>query len=60
MSGYMESAAMPSSGLPDKCDDETRLQRIESAESRVKAAGILCNTDNSRLSEDRCRRLNIT
>jgi len=59
MSGYMESAAMPSSRLPNKCDDETRRQRLESAESRVKAAGILCNTDNSRLSEDRCRRLNV-
>lgn len=57
---YMESPVMPSSKLPDKVNDDTKNKRLRSAESRIKSAGILCNTDYSELSAERCRRLNLT
>ena len=60
VSGYMESPAMASSTLPDKVDDDTKYRRLRMVESQVKAAGILCNTDDSELSAERCRRLNLT
>lgn len=60
VSGYMESAAMASSSLPDKVDDHIKHKRLRKVESAVKAAGILCNTDDSELSVERCRRLNLT
>ncbi len=59
MSGYMESPEMASSSLPHKVDNDTRYKRLRRIESQVKAAGILCNTDDSELSADRCRRLNL-
>ena len=59
VSGYMESPEMASSPLPDKVDDHTKYQRLRKIESHVKAAGILCNTDDSELSAERCRRLNL-
>jgi len=59
-SGYMESPAMQASGLKDKVNDQVKYRRLRYAESQIKAAGILCNTDDSELSADRCRRLNLT
>ncbi len=60
VSSYMESAAMVSSALENKVDDDTKKRRMRKVESQLKAAGILCNTDDSELSAERCRRLNLT
>lgn len=59
VSSFMESPSMEASALPDKVDPETRKRRIGEAARRIKAAGIICNTDDSELSLDRCRRINL-
>lgn len=59
VSGYMESLALTAAQLPDKVDKEIKYQRLRNSESRIKAAGIICNTDDSDLSVERCRRLNL-
>ena len=59
VSGFMESPSMEASGLLGKVDPETRGWRIREAAIRIKDAGIICNTDDSDLSRDRCRRINL-
>ncbi len=59
VSGYMESPVLMSAQLSGKVDEKTRYRRLRDSESRIKAAGIICNTDDSDLSAERCRRLNL-
>lgn len=58
-SGFMETPAMPAAKLPDKVDGDTRRRRLTDVETRLRAAGIICNTDESALSVDRFHRLNL-
>lgn len=58
LSGFMESAAMPAAQLPNKVDDETKRRRLREGAASLRDAGIICNTDESELSAERCRRLN--
>ncbi len=58
-SGFMESRAMIAYKLPNKVDIKIKQQRLEDAEKRIKSAGIICNTDDSDLSLERFRRLNL-
>lgn len=60
LSGFMESPAAVACRLPDKVDKGTKRRRLRNAEARIRDAGIICNTDDSELSADRCRRLNLT
>lgn len=57
-SGYMETPQMPSSKLPCKIDQSTKLRRLEKMAEEIKKAGILCNSDNSELSRNRFYTLN--
>lgn len=57
-SRYMESAAMPAFELSGKIDPNVQLRRLQSAGERIRAAGIICNTDDSDLSAARCRTMN--
>ncbi|MDD5473262.1 MAG: radical SAM protein [Candidatus Methanoperedens sp.] len=59
VSGFMESPAMPAYKLPDKVDSETKYKRLRDAEARIKAAGIICNIDDSELSATRFHTLNL-
>lgn len=58
-SGFMEAPAMPASRLPGKVDAETKSQRLREAGARIRATGIICNTDDSELSAARFRALNL-
>ncbi len=58
-SNYMESPGMASAKIHPKIPTETRQLRLREFERRMKQAGILCNTDDSELSADRLRRLNL-
>lgn len=58
-SSFMDSQTMDAHKLPYKVDEATKKQRLSFAESCITAAGIICNTDDSELSSDRLRRLNI-
>lgn len=57
-SGYMESSNMDSHVLPNKIDDQTKKLRLKIFDELINGTGIICNTDNSDISIDRCRRLN--
>lgn len=59
-SAYMESRGMAAYELPGKVADAIKRDRLIYLETTMKDAGIICNTDNSQLSSDRLRRLNIT
>lgn len=59
VSGFMETPEMDASMLSNKVERDTKLRRLRDAEKRLKAAGILCNTDDSELSADRFRTLNM-
>ncbi|OGL41509.1 MAG: hypothetical protein A2043_09540 [Candidatus Schekmanbacteria bacterium GWA2_38_9] len=56
---YMETHGMESYNLSNKVTELTMRERLQAAKSRITAAGIICNTDDSGLSIDRFRRLNI-
>lgn len=58
-SGFMESSGMAACGLPDKVDRQTKLERLGEFYKQVSSAGLICNTDDSELSADRRRRLNL-
>lgn len=58
-SRYMETPEMPSAVLPDKVDLETATLRSREAVRRIKAAGIICNSDDSDLAKDRLQRINL-
>lgn len=57
-SGFMETDSMPASRLPDKVGAEERGARLRRLSERMRAEGIICNTDDSALIRDRFRRLN--
>jgi len=59
ISGFLESPRMPACKLPNKVDGETKVRRLKNAEERIKAVGIICNTDHCELSTDRFRKLNF-
>lgn len=59
-SAYMESSIMASYTLPGKIVDSEKRARLIYLERTMRDAGIICNADNSQLSADRLRRLNIT
>ncbi len=56
---YMESQGMASAKIQPKIPAEIRQLRLREFDRRMKQAGILCNTDDSELSADRLRRLNL-
>ena len=58
LSGFMDSPTMPAHHLPDKVDSQTTRHRIHDAERRIKAAGIICNSDDSELSQQRFHTIN--
>ncbi len=60
INGYMESPSMDAASLPDKVDEATKRRHLHDAETRIKMAGIICNTDDGEEAIDRCRRLNLT
>ncbi len=57
---YMESPGMVSSKIQPKVPPEIRQARLTEFARRMKLADILCNTDDSELSADRLRRLNLS
>jgi tRNA A37 methylthiotransferase MiaB len=59
LSKYMESLNAPSARLDGKVPAETAKRRIVDAERRFKAAGIICNSDESDLSKERLRKINL-
>lgn len=58
-SGFMASPGMAASHLPHPVDDATRKRRLQQVAARVRATGMLCNTDDSDLSAQRCRTINL-
>lgn len=58
LNSFFESSEAPASKFPDKISKETKRQRIWCAETSLKAAGIICNADDSELSVNRFHRLN--
>jgi len=60
LSGFMQSPGMTAWSLPNHVDEKTKRQRMRVAEALIRAAGIICNTDDGKLSAERYRRLNLT
>lgn len=58
-SNYMEVPRMASSRLPDKVDWGTISRLARNTVERMKAADILCNSDESDLMESRFRRISL-
>lgn len=57
-SGFMEASGAPAAQLPDKVDAQTKRHRLRILEERLRADGIICNTDDSELSAARFHALN--
>lgn len=56
-SSFMEAPGIPAARLPGTIDAEVRFLRTKRAGERIRAAGILCNSDDSELSVARRRAL---
>ncbi|MCX5726891.1 MAG: radical SAM protein [Candidatus Saganbacteria bacterium] len=59
-SSFMETPRMDACTLPHKVDEAVKRYRLNFAKSRFDSVEIICNTDDSELSMDRRRRLNLT
>ena len=59
LNSFMESPRMSATSLPSKVCEETKHQRMHKAEAVIKATGIICNADDSKLSTERYHRLNL-
>jgi len=57
INGFMEAPGMVAAALPDKVTAETKQRRMEEAEKRFKAVGMMCNRDNSDLANERFRKM---
>jgi len=57
---FMESPGMPAANLPGKIDPEVKRRRSQEAEARFKAAGILCNCDDSEYARDRFQKMDLS
>lgn len=57
VSGYMDLPGMDSARLSNKVDSQIIINRLHDAERRIKAAGIICNSDGSDLIKSRFKRL---
>lgn len=57
-SGFMESPQMPAAALPDKIEPAIRQHRLMLLYEQLTKESIICNTEDSELALDRCRRLN--
>jgi MiaB/RimO family radical SAM methylthiotransferase len=57
-SRYMEVPGLPSALLPSKVDEEMKTRRLKMAEERMKAASIICNSDDNELVRRRFEKLN--
>lgn len=58
-SAFMESPGMPAASLPDKVEHEAVKLRLKRLAEQMTCAGIIANTDDSELSAERFRRLNL-
>lgn len=58
-SSFMESPNMDTYKFSHKIDEQTKRFRLKNFENIIKSMNIICNIDDSDLSIDRCRRLNI-
>lgn len=58
LNGFMETPGMVAAKLSGKVGPETIRSRLREAEFRLKAAGILCNCDDSDFSKERFKRMN--
>ncbi|MDP8245321.1 MAG: radical SAM protein [Candidatus Hinthialibacter antarcticus] len=58
VSKYMETPAMPAFHFDQKIPRAIQDQRLAEAGARIRAAGLICNTDDSDISEKRCENMN--
>ncbi|MBF0169146.1 MAG: radical SAM protein [Alphaproteobacteria bacterium] len=58
MSRFMETSGMAASRLPDKVAEDIANRRLNDGERRLKAAGIICNSEAGNMMEERLKRLN--
>ena len=58
VSKYMETPAMPAFHFDQKIPQAIQDQRLDEAGTRIRAAGLICNTDDSDISEKRCENMN--
>lgn len=59
-SSFMESRDMPAYNLSSKINEQAKQRRLQDFEKQMQACGIICNTNDSKLSLERLRRLNLT
>jgi len=59
LKNHMDKKLIVAGCLPDKVDLETARKRLKDFDGKIKAAGIICNSSDSELSQDRLRRLNL-
>jgi tRNA A37 methylthiotransferase MiaB len=59
VSKCMDLKTLPSFYLPDKVSDEVINKRIEKAQKYLTAAGIICNSEDGEVMENRMRRVNL-
>lgn len=58
LSAYMDFERLPSYALPDKVDQEVKLERLRRASELFIANGIYCSTDGGNMTNERRRRMN--
>lgn len=58
LSAYMDFERLPSYTLPDKVDQEVKLERLHRASELFISNGIYCSTDGGSMTNERRRRMN--